>query len=499
MNYYLSIDAGTSIIKTVLFNKKFDSVCIVSKKNKVLTDQTGKSEVNMNKFWLTTSNCIKTCIKKSKIDPSKINAIGITGNMVGAWPIDKFNKPIRNAILWNDNRSEKLFNDLKKNNKNIFETIFSISGSIVQFGCTLPIIKWLDINEKTTLSKTKYFLTCKDWIRFKLTNKINNDFTERAVSPGNIRKAEFSLRIFDLLKLNYNLTKKFPEAKNSNEIGGYITKEASKKTGLSIGTPVAIGAGDVPSTSIGLGAIKSGMCSSIIGTTCHNFYVSNKPFFKPKNIGLLFYSPNNQWLRTMINVAGTTNFDWILKNFYQDYSDNKSNSLSFIEKKFKNYKTQKNNIIFLPYLNYGGTISPFFNLNTKAEIYGLLPHHTRDDILYASYQGLCLSIKDCYDALNIKIKSLTLSGGASKSIILPQILSDILGVKIVIPTGEEFGARGAAFLASVAINKNESIKKVVNNNINIKRIYYPNNLNKKYYLDKYKKYLELRKNLNNIW
>ena len=129
-----------------------------------------------------------------------------------------------------------------------------------------------------------------------------------------------------------------------------------------------------------------------------------------------------------------------------------------------------NDLIFLPYLNYGGTISPFFNLNTKAEIYGLLPHHTRDDILYASYQGLCLSIKDCYDALNIKIKSLTLSGGASKSIILPQILSDILGVKIIIPTGEEFGARGAAYLASVAINKNESIKKVVNNNINIKQI-----------------------------
>ncbi len=218
----------------------------------------------MNKFWFTTSNCIKTCIKKSKIDPSKINAIGITGNMVGAWPIDKFNKPIRNAILWNDNRSEKLFNDLKKNNKKIFETIFSISGSIVQFGCTLPIIKWLDINEKTTLNKTKYFLTCKDWIRFKLTNNINNDFTERAVSPGNVRKAKFSLRIFDLLKLNYNLTKKFPEAKNSNEIGGYVTKEASKKTGLTIGTPVAIGAGDVPSTSIGLGAIRSGMCSSII-------------------------------------------------------------------------------------------------------------------------------------------------------------------------------------------------------------------------------------------
>ena len=44
-----------------------------------------------------------------KIDPSKINAIGLTGNMVGAWPIDQSNKPIRNAILWNDTRSQKVF------------------------------------------------------------------------------------------------------------------------------------------------------------------------------------------------------------------------------------------------------------------------------------------------------------------------------------------------------------------------------------------------------
>ncbi len=499
MNYYLTIDAGTSIIKVVLFNKKFDLICKVSKKNIVLIDNHGKSEIEMNKFWQITSKCIKNCITKSKIEPSNISAIGITGNMVGAWAVDKFNKPVRNAILWNDTRSEEVFKNLKTNNKKIFEKIFNISGSIVQYGCTLPVIKWLQLNEKHTLNKTKYFLTCKDWIRFQLTDNFYNDITERAVSPGDIRKAKFSLKIFDILKLNYNLTKKFPEAKNSYDIGGYVTKKASKLTGLNTGTPVSIGAGDVPSTAIGLGAIKNGMCSSIIGTTCHNFYVSDKPFFKPKNSGLLFYSPNNQWLRTMINVAGTTNFDWIVKNFFSDYTQNKSNSLSIIENKFKKYNTLNNHIIFLPYLNYGGTISPFFNLNTKAEIFGLLPHHTRDDILYACYQGLCLSIKDCYDALNIEVKSLSLSGGATKSKIFPQILSDILGIKIIIPKGEEFGARGAAYLASVAVNNYPSLKKAINKNKKIEKVFYPNKKNKNYYLAKYNKYLKLRRNLDKIW
>ena len=125
------------------------------------------------------------------------------------------------------------------------------------------------------------------------------------------------------------------------------------------------------------------MCSSIVGTTCHNFYVSDKPLFKPKNSGLLFFSPNNQWLRTMINVAGTTNFDWVVKNFYDNKFDNNADFLSIKEKKLKNYEIKKNHIIFLPYFNYGGTISPFLNLNTKAELFGLLPHHN-SCLLYTS-------------------------------------------------------------------------------------------------------------------
>ena len=499
MKYYLSVDAGTSIIKTVLFNKNFDLIFISSVKNKVITDEYGKSEIEMNKFWSLTSKCIKSCILHSKVNPLNIDAVGITGNMVGAWPIDNANKPLRNAILWNDTRSEKVFNYLKKRNKKIFENIFSISGSVVQYGCTLPIVKWLEINEKNVLKKIKYFLTCKDWIRFKLTNNIYNDLTERSVSPGDITKISFSLKILNLLQLNSKYLKKFPEARHSYEIGGYVTNNASKQTGLEVGTPVAIGAGDVPSTAIGLGAIKKGMCSSIVGTTCHNFYVSDKPFFKPKNSGLLFYSPNKQWLRTMINVAGTTNFDWVVKNFYKEKSLGNLNFLSKIEKKFQNYDINNNNIIFLPYFNYGGTISPFFNLNAKAEIFGLLPHNDRDDILYASYQGLCLSIRDCYEALNIKVKSLSLSGGASKSKIFPQILSDVLGIKIIIPYGEEFGARGAAYLASVAIKKFKNLNQVANKNKKIKKIFSPNLKNKNYYFNKYQKYLKLRQNLANLW
>ena len=84
-----------------------------------------------------------------------------------------------------------------------------------------------------------------------------------------------------------------------------------KRNGLLSGTPVIIGLGDVPA-SAGVGAIHNNQTSTIIGTTCHIILLAQNLFF-PKT--LVYSIPNNQWLRTMINVAGTTNLDWIVKNF----------------------------------------------------------------------------------------------------------------------------------------------------------------------------------------
>ena len=501
MGNYLCIDAGTSIIKVVVFDHNFKIKFKSSSPNKIITDNSGKSEIDMNLFWEITSKLIKKVLQNSNFNPQNIISVGITGNMVGVWPINANGAPTRNAILWNDARSKSIFDSIKKSNSKIYENIFELSGSIVQFGCTIPVIKWLEKNEKSKLTRTKYFLTCKDWLRFKLTNTINNDFTERAVGPGNIYTGVLSEKIFKLMKLDKKNFKKFPDVKNSDEIAGNITKSASSKTGIKEGTPVIIGAGDVPATAIGVGAIKNGITSTIIGTTCHNYLVCNKPMFKPKNTGLLFYTPNRQWLRTMINVAGTTNFDWVIENFYKDQllTKDKIQIIKDFEKSSNLESIRNSDLIFLPYLNYGGSISPFFNLNTKAEIFGLLPHHTRHDILLSAYEGLAFSIRDCYESLKIKLNTLHLSGGGSSSKILPQIISDILKVKVAIPEGSEFGAKGVAYLSAIALGKYKSYEDVISKNHKIKEIFLPNKDLKSYYDQKYLKYLSLRKALEKIW
>ena len=495
MKYYLTIDAGTSVIKTVLFNTKFKQLFTLSIKNPVITDSFGKSELDMILFWKLTAKCIKQTILNSKINNYKIVGIGVTGNMVGFWPIDKNNLPVCNAILWNDTRSSKIF----KNN-NIFNKIYQITGSITQYGCTIPILKWMSVYEKKKLNRIKNILTCKDWIRFNLTNEIYNDETEVSVFPGDIKNKKLSKEIFKIFNLNFKYSKFFPKIKKSNELGGYITNKAAKLTMLKEGTPVIIGCGDVIASILGSGGINKNQKISIIGTTCHNIIVRNNSNIPKNYSGLFFSSLNNTWLETMINVAGTTNIDWVLMNFYNN-PKNYVDKINII-KKFENQYLRKNypesSIIFLPYLNYGGTISPFVNFNTKAEIYGLLPHHNKFDILLSCYEGLALSVKDCYKNKINNSDTLYLSGGASNSKILPQLISNALNIKVKTLVSSELGALGISYLISTYLNKS-NLTKTINKNKKINKIYIPNKINSKYLNNKYTMYKKLRESLNNLW
>ncbi len=495
MKYFLSIDAGTSVIKTVIFNSNFKQIISFSINNPIKTDNLGKSEINMNSFWLLTSRCIRNIILKSKVDSNKIVGVGITGNMVGLWPIDKNFKPVRNAILWNDTRSSKIFNT-----KNIYKKIYKLTGSITQYGCTIPILKWLSLNEKNNIKKIRYILNCKDWIRFKLTNEIYNDETEVSVYPGDIKNKQLSNKIFNIFKLNKKFKKLFPKIKKSNELGGLVNKKSSKLTLLKEGTPVIVGCGDVIASVLGSGGINNNQKITIIGTTCHNIIVKNKFKIPNNNAGLYFSSINNLWLETMINVAGTTNIDWVIKNFYNN-SNNFSDKISIIknfEKKYKNKNFPENSIIFLPYLNYGGSLSPFFNLNSKAEIFGLLPHHNRFDILSSCYEGLAMSIKDCYGNKLSKNDTLYISGGASNSTILPQLISNALKIKVKTLSSTELGALGVCYLTSSYINK-LNLNEIINQNTKFNKIFSPIKEKSKYINIKFKKYKKLRESLDNIW
>ena len=85
----------------------------------------------------------------------------------------------------------------------------------------------------------------------------------------------------------------------------------------------------------------------------------------------------------MINVAGTINLDWGIKNFfnYDKYLLDKKQYILKLESKIKKIPIGSNNLIFLPYINFGGVIAPFHNEKASGVFYGLNHKHNKHEIL----------------------------------------------------------------------------------------------------------------------
>jgi sugar (pentulose or hexulose) kinase len=108
------------------------------------------------------------------------------------------------------------------------------------------------------MASARWILTCKDWLRFRLTGEIATDETEAAVAPGDARARGRSIDMLRLFGLDASI-ELFPPVLVSEAVAGHVTAAAASETGLRAGTPVAVGAGDVPCCALASGVADLGI------------------------------------------------------------------------------------------------------------------------------------------------------------------------------------------------------------------------------------------------
>jgi sugar (pentulose or hexulose) kinase len=480
-DYLLGIDVGTSVVKAALFDRAGREIAVNYRRNNLYHPQPGWSEADMEETWETTVAVIRELLQTSRIAPAQIAAVGLCGNMIGAWLVDAQGQPVRRAILWNDGRTRTVFEALEHQRSDFMSYVFNFSGSVLEHGCTLPVVRWLADHEPESLRRATALLHAKDWIRYKLTGQLHTDVSEVPGAPGDVRQRHL-----------------FTPFVTSETIIGEIQPEAAEKTCLLAGTPVAAGAGDVPSVALGVGAVEVGVACSILGTHCINGLVLDQPHFEPPDVGILFTIPGERWMRALANVAGTTNLDWFINQFCADMRSS-PNLFDQLEMLASQSPAGSRGILYHPYLSSVGIIAPFFEPAARAQFFGLTPEHTRADILRSVYEGVALAIRDCYNAIQTEVSEIRLSGGGARSRLWSQIIADTMGTRVLVPAGSEFGAKGAALLAGVGIGWFSSIGEAAKATLNIQRIHEPDLTLKPLYDANYDIYCQIREVMRPVW
>lgn len=447
--YLLGIDAGSSLCKAAIFNPGGRLVAVATRRTTLQRPKPGWSELDPGDAWEATVAVIREVVEKAEIDPRRVLGIGLSAAMVGAWVLDANGEPLRPGIIWEDCRSQPILDRMQARDPEVLSTIFRSSGSVLQQGCTLPILAWLKENEPSLIAQAGHVVSYKDYLRSRLTGLVATDRSEAAVIPGDARKRWRSDAMIALFELE-DCVHLLPPIRDSETILGGLTAEAARRVGLPEGLPVAIGSGDVPATVIGAGGLRPGLATAVLGTTCMAGVCHDEPVFSPPDIGLLFSLPGDCWFRAMVNVAGTLNLDWAMALLAPDLVAG-LDAYEAVTALIEGVPPGSRGVSYLPYLSDSGIIAPVVAPDARAQFSGLAPVHDHADMLRAVFEGVAFALHDLVSALGFTGDRMLLTGGGGQNPIWAQMIADVLGLEIVVPAGSQLGARGAALVAATAI------------------------------------------------
>ncbi len=436
---YIGIDLGTSGVKVILLNEQGDVVASQAEKLTVSRPHPLWSEQDPEQWWLATDRAVKALSQQHSL--RGVKALGIAGQMHGATLLDKQQKVLRPAILWNDGRCAEECVMLE----NLIPQSRKITGNLMMPGFTAPKLLWVQRHEPEIFRQTEKVLLPKDYLRLRMTGDFASDMSDAAGTMWlDVAKRDWS----DVMLEACGLTREhMPALYEGSEITGTLLPAVAQSWGMSE-VPVVAGGGDNAAGAVGVGMMNAGQAMLSLGTSGVYFAVSDGFLSKPESAVHSFcHALPERWHLMSVMLSAASCLDWAVK----------LTGLANVPALISAAQQADDNagpVWFLPYLS--GERTPHNNPQAKGVFFGLTHQHGPAELAQAVLEGVGFALADGMDvvhACGVKPASITLIGGGARSEYWRQMLSDISGLQLDYRTGGDVGpALGAARLAQIAIN-----------------------------------------------
>lgn len=497
--YIVGVDAGTSKVKSIVFDAAGEELCVSSRKVELLTPAPGLVEQDMKAVWQSVKETIRDVLEHSHICPDDVAAIAITAQADGLWLVGPDGEPVQNAISWTDGRAMDIC--LRWYMDGTDRKIYDSVGSTFYPGSYICLIRWLLDHQPEVLEKAEWFGTCKDWIKFCMTGEMSGDDSFAVLADISARKNNPDMvGVYGFEPVLH----KIPEMREAQKNHAPLTAQAAAELGLPAGIPVFGGPIDVVSCPIGAGVVNEGDSCVILGTTTMVDFAQDTPDSEPPVVGFTLMSSFPQkWVRAFGVMAGTPNIEWAIGSIGRKYMDaaqaKGTNVYDEIEACISQIPLGSGGVMYHPFITQAGERAPFVKPTAKAQFFGISMEHTTDHLMRAVYEGIGFSVMDCIHTAKTKPTSLRLIGGGSKSPFICQMLADMSGLEVLIPEGHEFGAKGSAIVAAVSLGLFPNVQDAVDQCVRITKKFTPNPENTAKYQKLYELYVAVYKSVWDVW
>lgn len=452
MSIYLGIDIGTSGTKTLAMNAKGKILAQATAIYPCYHPKPMWSEQDPEDWWQATVKTVRAVVKQAKLKPTDVRAIGLSGQMHGSVFLDKNNKVVRRALLWNDQRTAAECEEIEKRAGGRKKLIEMVANPALT-GFTAPKILWLRNNEPKNFEKTVKVLLPKDEIRRRLTGEFATEVSDASgMLLLDVVHRRWSKELLGKLQLDQSL---FAPCYESSEVTGTLSKETAKALGLTTDCMVVGGAGDCAAGAVGNGIVKAGVLSTSIGTSGVVFVHSETPQVDPEGrLHTFCHAVRGKWHMMGVTLAAGGSLQWfrnaVCQTLAAEAKKKKIDAYDVLTEEAVVTPPGAEGLFFLPYL--AGERTPHADPNARGAFVGLTLKHSRGHLVRSIMEGVTYSLRDCLEIIEeqgVSVKQVRASGGGAKSPFWRQMQADMFGKTVVTMAADEGPGYGVALLAAV--------------------------------------------------
>ena len=444
---FVGVDLGTSAVKLLLMDENGKIKNIVSKEYPLYFPHPGWSEQKPEDWFAQSMEGLKELLEG--FDKDQVKGISFGGQMHGLVALDKEDRVIRPAILWNDGRTAKQTDYL--NQVIGKEKLSEYTANIAFAGFTAPKILWMKENEPENFAKIAKIMLPKDYLAYRLSGSFCTEYSD--ASGMLLLDVEHKCWSAEMLEICGITEVQLPKLYESWEVVGTLKAEIAAELGVSDDVKVIAGAGDNAAAAVGTATVGDGGCNISLGTS-GTLFISSKKFGVDKNNALhsFDHADGNYHLMGCMLSAASCNKWWMDEIIgTKDYGKE--------QEPITDDKLGENNVYYLPYLM--GERSPHNNPDARALFIGMSMDTTRADMTQAVLEGVAFAMRDCYEIakdLGINITETKICGGGAKSPLWRKIMANVLNINVNIIESEEGPGLGGAMLAAVACGEYASVQ-----------------------------------------
>lgn len=274
-SYVAAIDQGTTSTRCMIFDHSGRVVAVDQREHEQIFPQAGWVEHNAEEIWENTRAVAAGALAKADLRPTDIAAVGITNQRETALVWDrKTGKPVYNAIVWQDTRTDKIATELGALGGGQ-ERYRSKTGLPLATYFSGPKIKWILDNVEGARARAEagdlVFGNMDTWVLWNMTG--GTDGGVHVTDPTNASRT--LLMNLDTLQWDEDIAAEMgiplsmlPEIRSSSEVYGKV-----RPRGALAEVPIAGILGDQQAATFGQACLSPGEAKNTYGTG--NFVLLN--------------------------------------------------------------------------------------------------------------------------------------------------------------------------------------------------------------------------------